>query len=742
MRTFTVFLSLIVFAVSGVTQQASAQTISGMVTDEAKQPLSLVNVSLPALHRGTITNDQGHFTIAPLQAGVYTLQFSIVGFKKETRTVAVGTEDIRIEVTMRQTVLELPGIVVTGKPQPTDVLSSSQPISVTEGRELNRLRGQNVVQALEHAAGVSMYTTGPGIYKPVIRGLTSQRVLVVADGVRQEGQQWGNEHAPEIEAFDVERIELLRGPSSVLHGSDALGGVVHVVRHGLPSVTEGSSLLGGEIALNGFSNNRHAAGSLSLRGASGAFGYRGNLSVRNASDISTPEGKLFNSGLKEVNGGGLAGFAETWGSAFVGYSRFNQEIQIHEDPTEDPTATPYQRIEHDKIHFHADFPLEGIRLEADGGWQRNVRREFEGKEVQVPALHLRLQTSSLDLKGHHAPVGSLFGTLGISLMSQTNQSLGEEKLIPGFNLLNFAGYIYEEARLRNVILSGGLRYDTRSVELEKTEELAVEAHTRNYAALTGTIGLVYRVSDPVAFSVNVGRAWRAPTAFELFVDGVHEGTARYETGDRNLANERSLNVDIATRYVTDVVQAELTFYRNAIAGYIFASPTGEVDSASGFRKYLLKQADATLLGTELSFQLQVTRWLILNGGFDVIRGTNDQTQRPLPLIPANRLRAGAKVVARELSRFLDPYFSLFLKAVAAQDRVEEFETRTEGYTLVDVGIGGEIAVGASRAHIDLSIDNVFNVAYRDHLNRYKAYALNPGRNIALKITIPFSVLHR
>jgi iron complex outermembrane receptor protein len=742
MRTFIVFLSMVVFAASGATQQASAQSISGIVTDEAKQPLPLVNVSLPALRRGTVTNDQGHFTLALLQAGVYTLEFSIVGFKKETRTVTVGTEDVRIEVTMRQTVLELPGIVVTGKPQPTDVLSSPQPISVTEGRELHRLRGQNVVQALEHTAGVSMYTTGMGIYKPVIRGLTSQRVLVVADGTRQEGQQWGDEHAPEIDAFDIDRIEVLRGPSSVLYGSDALGGVVHVIRHGLPSVAEGSPLLGGEITLNGFSNNRHAAGALSLRGASGAFGYRGNLSVRNAGDISTPEGKLFNSGFNEMNGGALAGFAGTWGSAFVGYARFNQELQIHEDPAEDPTATPYQKIEHDKIQFHADFPLEGVRLEADGSWQRNLRREFEKKEARIPAIYLRLQTSSLDLKGHHAPIGSLFGTLGISLMSQTNQSLGEEKLIPGFSLLNFAGYLYEEAHFGNVVLSGGLRFDTRSVELEETEELAVEAHTRNYAALTGTIGLVYRVSDPIAFSVNVGRAWRAPTPFELFVDGVHEGTFQYVTGDRNLANERSFNVDIAARYVTNIVQAELNFYRNAIAGYIFASPTGEVDSVSGFKKYVLKQADATLLGTELSLQAQVTSWLVLNGGFDVVRGTNDQTQRPLPMIPANRLRVGAKVVGSELGTLLNPYLSLHLKTVAAQDRVEEFETPTDSYTQVDVGIGGEIALGSSRAQIDFTIDNFFNVAYRDHLNRYKEYALNPGRNIALKITIPFSVLHR
>ena len=738
MRASSLFLRLF-FLAAFVLQISFAQNLSGIVADETPTPLPLVNVSLPALHRGAVTNDQGKFIIEKLRPGVYTVEFTLLGYKKETRSVTIADEDVNISVVMRQTALELPGIIVTGKPQPTDILSSSQSVSVVEGRELDRFRGQNVIQALENTAGVSTYSTGAGIVKPVIRGLTSQRVLVVSDGARQEGQQWGDEHGPEIDAFDVERIEVLRGPSSVLYGSDALGGVVNVIRHHLPSTEEGDPSLGGVLTLNGFSNNRHTAGNLSLNGASGAVGYRGHFSLRNAGDITTPEGKLFNSGLKELNGGGLLGAKGTWGGASIDYSHFGQELQIHEDPAEDPNATPYQKIQHEKVHFHSDIPTEGIRLELDGSWQKNVRREFEEKDAVEPVLHLRLNTYSFDVKGHHQPIGSLFGTVGFSLISQKNETLAEEKLIPGFNLLNFAGFLYEEARLGSFILSAGVRYDVRSLDVEETPDLNVEAQTRNYNALSGSVGLVYRASEPVAFALNVGRGWRAPSALELFVEGVHEGTVQYLIGDKTLKNEQSLNVDLSVRYATNRVQTELTLFQNKIGNYIFANPTGDVDSTSGFQKYLLKQADAALLGAELSLQAQVTDWLILNGGFDYIRGTNDQSQKPLPMIPANRVKAGARLTTASMSSILNPYVSVNVKAVSSQDRIEEFETPTAGYILFDVAVGGEIAIASSRATIDLSIENLFDKAYRDHLNRYKAYALNPGRNIALKVSVPFVV---
>jgi iron complex outermembrane receptor protein len=718
---------------------SSAQQLSGRVADETNTGLPFVNVSLPALHRGTVTNDSGSFSFVELHKGVYTVEFTILGYGKETRTVKMESGDVRLLVTMHQTALELPGVIVTGKPQPTDVLSSSQSVSSVGGRELSRLRGENVMQALANTPGVSLYTTGAGIAKPVIRGLTSQRVLVISDGIRQEGQQWGDEHAPEIDGFDVERIEVLRGPSSVLYGSDALGGVVNVIKHDVPSVQEGDPRLGGEMTVNGFSNNRHAAGDLSLDGAEGIIGYRGHLSMRNAGDVTTPEGRLFNSGLEQIDGGGLLGAKGEWGAASVDYSHFDQELQIHEDPAEDPLATPYQKIQHDKVHVHGDFPLPDFRLETDGSWQKNVRREFEEKDVVDPALHLLLDSYSLDVKGHHQPIGPVFGTIGFSVQSQKNETLAEEKLIPRFRQLSLATFLYEEARIGKFGLSAGFRYDNRELNVGDTPDLGVVVQTRRFDATTGNAGVVFRAADALAFTANVGTGWRSPTPFELFVDGVHEGTVQYLIGDNSLKNEQSLNVDLSARYVSDRIRSEFTVYRNKIRNYIYASPTGDTDPESGFRKYILRQSNASLSGAEVSLEALLTDWCVLNGGFDYLRATNDMTSGPLPLTPANRVKAGVKITRRSVGGISNPYISVDVNAVFSQNRVEEFETPTAGYNLVDIGVGGEIPIGSQIANIDVCVKNLFDRAYRDHLNRFKEYALNPGRDFEVKVAVPFVI---
>jgi iron complex outermembrane receptor protein len=733
-------LSLVcVFAVThGV--PTVAQTLSGLVLDDQNSPLAGATVSLPALHRGAVSDSLGRFIIRGIESGMYTVEFALVGYGRETRTVTIGSEPAALTVVMRPSPLQLPGVIVTGKPQPTDALRAYQPVSTLDGRDLEVLRGQSVMQSIENLPGVATYTTGAGIVKPVVRGLTSQRVVVLADHVRQEGQQWGDEHGAEMDAFDVERIEVLRGPSSVLYGSDALGGVVNIIRHEIPSADDGASQLGGTLDFNGFSNNRGAAGALSLFGARGEVGYRAFVSARNAGDISTPAGRLFNSGLRENNGGVKVGFHEHWGAATLDYTRVDQELQIHENPAEDPGATPFQNIQHDRIHAHTDLHVAPLRLEIDGSWQRNRRREFEAHDASTPVLHLELSTLAFDLKAHHHPIGTLFGTVGLSVMTQKNRSLEEEKLIPDFDAINIAGYLYEEAALGDLSASIGVRYDGRTLNVRDMPALRVTEHHLTYHALTGSAGLVWRAAEPFAFALTIGRGWRAPTAFELFVDGVHEGTVRYEVGNRFLKNESAFNIDLSARYASDRVQAELTLFRNVISNYIFISPTGTIDSTSGFPVYYHKQADATLFGGEFSVQAQVSQWLVLNAGFDYVRAENNATTKPLPLIPANRVKLGVKLTTQSLGPLRTPYVSTNARILASQNRVEEFETATAGYALVDAAVGGSIAAGDVSVNIDLIATNLFDKEYRDHLSRYKAYALNMGRNIELKLSVPFTLV--
>lgn len=715
--------------------------IFGTVIDaETSQPLAGVNIMLPALKRGTTTDTEGKYALDNLHEGVYTIRFSYIGYATATMTVKLVDQDVELNVVLQPSILQLPSVTVTGKPQATDILSSTQSTDVLEEHEIARLRGQTIGSTVDHLPGVSVLSTGPGVAKPVIRGLTSQRVLIINDGVRQEGQQWADEHGPEIDVFQAEKIEIVRGPGSLLYGSDALGGVVNVVYPDLMTAPSGTTKLESVLSLNAFSNNDQFSGALSLNGATGRWGYRGSLSMRRAGDVRTPEGTLSNSGSEELNGSATVGYTGERGFLKMTFTRFSTNLQFHENPAIDPDATPYQRVVHDKMSFHGNFSLEGIRLEANGGWQRNLRQEFEEKDAEEPGLELATTTYTLDLKGHHRPFGRLFGTVGFSLMRQDFDSRREEKLIPNSTAFNLAGFVYEELSFDRVSFSGGLRAEWRSLDVEESEELHVAAQERRYNALSGSLGVTYRPVDQLALVGSFSSGWRAPTAFELFADGVHEGTATYEIGSATLAPERSSNIELSLRYFSPALVVQATVFRNTILDYIFSAPTGKIDSASTFPIFQIKQADATLIGGEVSIKAQLAQWFQMHVTADIVRGENDQTNNPLPRIPAPKLYAEGQFQLETLGPLHHPDVNVRVRVVGSQDRVDPKETPTGGYVLFDVSSGFQFELAKRMTMLHVGIDNVFNRAYVDHLSRYKAYALNPGRNITARLSIPISLL--
>jgi len=727
-------------AIGGASEAAFVGKISGVVLDaETSEPLVGVNIYLPALRRGSTTDLHGYYEIAGLHEGVYSLRFSFVGYATATQTVTIVDRDVELNISLRPSILQLPSITVTGKPQATDILLAVQSTDVLEDHDLARTRGQTIGSTLEHLAGVSTMTTGTSISKPVIRGLSSQRVVLVSDGIRQEGQQWADEHAPEIDVFEAEKIEVVRGPGSLLYGSDALGGVVNIVMPDLPRATD-SPFLNSRFTLNAFSNTNQMSGSLSLMGASGPWGFRGTVSGRDAGDIRTPRGALSNSGVSELNGSGTVGLTRPWGFASATASRFSTRLEIHEDPAIDLGATPFQRIVHDKLALHLNASLEGIRLETTAGWQRNNRREFEERDAAEPELELVTESLSLDIRGHHPPVGPVFGTLGVSVSHQDVDSRREEKLVPNSSTLDVAGFLYEEFALGMLSISGGARYDHRSISILESSELGVAKQSLRYNAVSASLGGTFRPTDRLALVGAVGTGWRSPTSFELFANGVHEGTATYEIGNASLVPERSVNVDIGLRYVAPSLVIQTTYFVNSIDDYIYSAPTGQIDSASTFPVYHFDQARARLHGFELSARVQLTGWWQVHLIGDWIRGDNRTTQQPLPLMPAPKISLESQLEAESWGALKHLHVNVKATVVSSQDRVAPLETRTGGYTLVDCSMGFEFPLADRMAMMHLGIENVLNRAYTHHLNRLKAFALNPGRNVTVRLTIPLSIV--
>ncbi|TGK12355.1 TonB-dependent receptor [Leptospira fletcheri] len=770
--------------------------LKGFVKDPEGKPIQGASLFLVENRMGAKTGKDGSFEFLHLSPGNYTITITAPNRQPKTVSVELLEQDRSLDIVLQTSLIEGQAINVTAKSAASDFLSAPQPTTVIEGRRLERQRGQNVMSALDNTPGVATLTTGAGTSKPIIRGLTGQRVLVMTDGVRQEEQQFGDDHTVDVDAFNIDRIEIVRGPASVLYGSDALGGVVNIIRSKAPTAKDGAPLLGGTISSNSFSNNKQDATSVSLFGYNkeSNFGYRVQTDTRKAGRIDTPKGTLPNTGFKERNVSTSIGTDGSWGNFYVdSFQRF-QEQDLYDNPTESPGAKGYQQVTHQKTHVHSFFILPLVNVELDAGYQRNNRREIPDKNRYVPiektlfdptvdnfgkayaiyqvnqnavkqGLNLFLDTTTFDAKVHHKEWKGLKGTAGVSGMQQRNSTIGTDALIPSNSLGNIGYFILEEWKLGSLTFTAGARLDRRTMDIRSNPALGVTNQTRNFSAHTGTLGSIWRFAKNFAWTVNVGRGFRAPTAFELFADGVHEGTGRFEIGKSSLTPETSLNYDTSLRFATDRIQTELSVFKNRINHYIYSVSAGAFDPASGLPIYLYRQDSATLQGGEFNVQAQATSWLVLTGGIDLLEGrvrktvpkevllnpggvnldsiASDLRTKYLPRMTPNRARLGVRFTAAKFLGITNPYFSVNGTFVQSQYKVDKLETRTAGYNLYDIGFGGEIpglTNGSESATFDVAVLNVFNKEYVNNLSRYKDYALNPGTNVTFKTTIPFTLI--
>jgi iron complex outermembrane recepter protein len=715
----------------------AAATLTGRVTDTTGAPLAQVRVTVHEVERYTLTDATGRYSLTDLPTGTYAVSFAFVGYAPEVRRVTLRDGQVTLDVSLRPTLVELQELQVTATPLATTSLTSPQPTSILSDQELQGSRSASLGETISVLPGVRNFSTGSGIGKPVIRGLSSNRVLVLADGQRLENQQWGDEHGPQIEAGEAERVEVVRGPASVLYGSDALGGVINVITPELPDALGADPFVSGNFVAGYASNNQQPDGTFSLEGARGGLGFRGSFTGRTSDDVRTPAGELFNSGGNTVNGTGSIGYRAGWGSIAGTYSRRNERVEIHEDPAEDPTATPFQRIGEDRVHVQGSLPVSASHLDVDLGYERNRRREFEESGATEVALGLLSRTYTADIRLHHPPVVGIAGIVGISGLRNEFEKFGEESLIPSNSYNNLGLYAFEQLEVGRWNLALGGRYDFRRLRVEDDADLGVVAQRRTYNSVTGNLGVLYRVAQPAAIVLNLGRGYRSPTAFDLFSNGVHEGTVRFERGDSTLRNETSINTDLALRLQGRKVTAEIGGFANFIDNFIFPDPSGEIDPGSGLQIFDVTQGNAELTGFEAALEYHPAPFLHLRGTADYTRGQNTTTDAPLPLIPPFRATYSARLEGGRMGWIESSYLSLGGESNTEQTRVDPEDFAPSGYTLANVAAGLVAPLGGRSVALDVQVKNLFNKAYASFLSRYKTYALDPGRNFIVRVTTAF-----
>ena len=654
--------------------------------------------------------------------------------------------------------LKLNELVVTGVTGDTKLKHSTAPISIVSGKELRQTSSTNIIDAIAHQPGVSQITTGSGISKPIIRGLGYNRIIVMNEGIRQEGQQWGDEHGIEIDPQNVNSAEILKGPASLMYGSDAMAGVL--ILHGSPIQPEGE--MKASVSTEYQTNNGLFDYSLNFAGNQKGFVWDARFSDKYAHAYKNKyDGYVPGSQFSERAGRLMLGVNKHWGYSHLTWTIFHQTPSIVEGERDEVTgelecatdnvktyskALPFQQIKHYKAVWDNSLNLPKGWLKAIIGYQQNRRQEFED-DADEYELYFKLHTVTYDLRYLSQEFGGWKMAGGINGMWQQSLNLGEETLIPEYKLFDIGAYATVSKALDNLTLNGGLRFDNRHLDY----------HTRNFSGFTGSIGAVWNASEHLNLRLNLARGFRAPNMSELGSDGVHEGTLRYEIGNPDLKPEYSWQADLGLDFTSQYVSAQVALFANRIEHYIFAQRIDEVIE-EGFRTYEYTQGNARLLGFEAGVDFHPIHSLHFQNTFSYVDAQQlhvDADAKYLPMTPAPRWTSELKY---ELSHhghktLNNAFVALGLECNLPQNhyyKEDDTETRTPGYALLSLSAGTDLNIRKKKvAEFYIMAENLLNKAYQNHLSRLKYCDVNNatgrqgvynmGRNIVFKLIVPITL---
>jgi len=631
--------------------------------------------------------------------------------------------------------------------------------------DVNPIIKQYISKSISRLPGVSIITTGPGIAKPSVRGLSFNRVLVYDQGVRLENQQWGEEHGIGISSSGVESVEVVKGPLYVLYGSDAMGGVVYVQPESYNS-SEGISIDYTGVYnsnYNGLTNN------LGLSGKSDNFSYMIRADVIDNGEFSTPDGEIENTWFTQNNlKAGIAYENDNFKSD-LRFSLTNSEIGIphmdeehddhgdddhdeHEDEEHDDhdEEAHYQELSHSTLTWKNTFDMGNNHiLDVVLAHQLNTRKEFggheeeehddhgdddheeedhddhdeEGHEEGEAELDMELETKSADIRLTMPQSENLNLVIGTNLLSQENKNFGHEELVPDSEMSDFGLFALGQVNINESSQALiGVRYDSRSISSANT--------SNDYSSFNGSIGLKKDFSNST-LRLNLSSGFRAPNLIELFADGVHHGSFQYKRGNINLSAETSLQTDFSFQINNDDSLISFDLFYNSINDYIYLSPGSEFED--GYRVYNYLQQNSKLYGGEIHLNKQTSlSWLKYYSSLEYIFGESSDGEA-LPFISPLTFNQVFNV------NFGNDYsLEIDFIAKAKQGRVSLFEEKTDGYTLLNLSGVWETELLGNDLDVFWSVDNVFDKEYYDHLSRLKTAGIHEmGRNISVGLKYDF-----
>ncbi len=794
-------------------------TLTGFVKDKVTQEvLPGAILYFPDLKNSGVSNADGSFKINNLPSTNTILQVILLGYQTVIKNIDLKTTTY-ITIEMEQSHIETNEILITGVSKATEIKKNPIPMVSINKYDLDENSSVNCIDIMAKTPGVNVLSTGPNVSKPYIRGLGYNRILTLFDGIRQEGQQWGDEHGIEIDQFLIDRIEVIKGPASLIYGSDALAGVINLIPENIiPEKT-----IKGTYNSNYQTNNGLIANSLgmSINTKGNVFGFR--VSQKKAFDYQNKyDGKVYNTGFNEHDLNTYLGVNRKWGYSHLNFSiysnlqeipdgyrdsltrKFTKQITeidssrmiVSDNELKSYRISPiHQQIKHYRLFSTNQFIIKHIKLGLKIGYQQSVRKEYSHPQYNdIAGLYLNMKTATYDMKFYLPEKKGWETTLGINGMYQVNDiSKGTEFVIPNYSLFDFGSFIFTKKEFKKINIATGIRYDIRTFENKITYtktnpvtgfEMAVsdtngatklfDNYNHLFKGFSGSIGLTYNFNKDVFIKSNIARGYRAPNISEISAKGVHPGTGFKQLGDDDLKPEFNSQEDIGIFIDKHHISGSIELFNNIIENYIYNQKVKSIlggdsiytESGNTYSIYKFKQTKAQLIGGEARIDIHPhpLDWLHFENSISFIYATNkggkgvtiNDSNKYLPFIPPLHTNSELRVeLAKKIKCINHAYIKIGMQYYAAQNHVfleSNTETKTNGYTLFDMGIGFDVVNCTNKkiATIGIFCSNLTDVSYQSNMNRLKYFdnypnnntgrsgIYNMGRNVSFKLTIPLN----
>ncbi|NHN27397.1 TonB-dependent receptor [Flavobacterium jejuense] len=717
----------------------SQNTLSGKIISENKSPLQGVAVHIIENNSFTETDIYGNYSLQNVPKGTITIVIYLYGYEQKTEKINSNQTTIKLDFTLAEKEQHLDEVVVStsfNKIQSQNVMK----VEHQTVKQLQENGASSLINGLSSIPGVNQVSTGASIGKPVIRGLSPNRVLVYAQGVRLENQQFGEEHGLGLSASGIESVEVIKGPASLLYGSDAIGGVLYFNPEKYAQT-------------NSFATNVNQQFYSNTQGTNTSFGFKASpnnwklllrANYNSQADYKIPTGDhIINTRSIEKDLKYGIGYANSHFSTDLRYNYNNLNLGLPEEDIENSgfrnPLFPKQDIDNHILSLNNKIFFKNSKIEADFGYIFNNRKELES--IDEIALHMKLKTANYNIKYYLPKWKNLETIIGTQGMHQTNANFGEELLIPDATLNDYGAFITTNYEWNKNAIQAGVRFDKRNINTSEHgvigEEGYFEAIDKQFKSFNFALGYKTNLTEKIISRINLASGFRAPNLAELTSNGVHEGSNRYEIGNQNLKNEQNFQTDINLEYSSEHFEFFINGFYNHINNYIYISPTQAMIDDNDVYEYL--QSNASLYGGEagIHFHPHPLDWLHIRSSFESVTGEQENGAY-LPLIPANQFKNNIRTEFSISNWFTKNYFFTQINYTFNQNNVSAFETKSLDYTLVNIGFGGVIKLVKTKFNVYLNANNLLDKSYIAHLSRLKNDGIpNMGRNVILGLNFDF-----